>query len=161
VDHEASPHQDRIRLSKGALVNEESVLLVVPRLSLDGDSRTVGDLVFTTRQVFLAKTAGNADARAFGIIEAAAAQRSRNSSQQLQARPLEAILAMADPSTRFEYRELQSITVKLGGLFSSPAVRLIPYHGRRLKLSGKRSTLVHLATAVPLLARVGAPISLS
>ena len=144
-------------------MSEEGVLLVVPRLSLDGDSRTVGDLVFTTRQVFLAKTAGNAVARAFGIIDAAAAaaQRSRDSSQQLQARPLETILAMADPRTRFEYRELQSITVKLGGLFSSPAVRLIPYHGRRLKLSGKRSTLVHLATAVPLLARVGAPISLS
>ena len=139
-------------------MSEEGVLLVVPRLSLDGDSRTVGDLVFTTRQVFLAKTAGNAVARAFGIIDAAAAAAP---SQQPQARPLETILAMADPRTRFEYRELQSITVKLGGLFSSPAVRLIPYHGRRLKLSGKRSTLVHLATAVPLLARVGAPISLS
>jgi len=139
-------------------VSEEGVLLVVPRLSLDGDSRTVGDLVFTTRQVFLAKTAGNAVARAFGIIDAAAAAAP---SQQLQARPLETILAMADSRTRFEYRELQSITVKLGGLFSSPAVRLIPYHGRRLKLSGKRSTLVHLATAVPLLTRVGAPISLS
>jgi len=139
-------------------VSEEGVLLVVPRLSLDGDSRTVGDLVFTTRQVFLAKTAGNAVARAFGIIDAAAAAAR---SQQPQARPLETILAMADPRTRFEYRELQSITVKLGGLFSSPAVRLIPHHGRRLKLSGKRSALVHLATAVPLLARVGAPISLS
>jgi hypothetical protein len=158
VDHEASPNQDRIRLSKGAPVSEEGVLLVVPRLSLDGDRRTVGDLVFTTRQVFLAKTAGNAVTRAFGIIDAAAAAAP---SQQPQARPLETILAMADPRTRFEYRELQSITVKLGGLFSSPAVRLIPYHGRRLKLSGKRSTLVHLATAVPLLARVGAPISLS
>ena len=95
-------------------MSEEGVLLVVPRLSLDGDSRTVGDLVFTTRQVFLAKTAGNAVTRAFGIIDAAAAaaQRSRDSSQQLQARPLETILAMADPRTRFEYRELQSITVK-------------------------------------------------
>ena len=108
-------------------MREESVLLVVPRLSLDEVTRTVGDLVFTTRQVFLAKTAGNADARAFGIIEAAArAQRSRNASRQPQARPLDTILAMADPRTQFEYRELQSITVNLGGLFSSPGVRLHP-----------------------------------
>jgi hypothetical protein len=140
-------------------VNEESVLLVVPRLSLDD---VIGDLVFTTRQVFLARTAGSPHARAFGIIEAAeAAQRGRNASQQLQARPLETILAMADRRTRFEYRELRSITVKLGGLFSSPGVKLIPHHGRRIKLSGKHSALIHLASAVPRLAGVGAPISLS
>ena len=144
-------------------MKEEGVLLVVPRLSLDGESRTVGDLVFTTRQVFLANTADNAVARAFGIIEAAeaAAQRSRDSSQQLEVRSLKKLLAMADPRTRFEYRELQSIRVKLGRLFLPSAVRLIPHHGRRLKFSGKRSILVHLATAVPRLARVGAPISLS
>lgn len=143
-------------------MKEESVLLVVPRLSLDGVTRTVGDLVFTTRQVFLARTARNADARAFGVIEAAArAQRKRDESQQPKARSLDFILAMADPRTQFEYRELQSITVKLGGLFSSPGVRLIPHHGRRLRLSGKYSALVQLASAVPRLARVGAPISLS
>jgi hypothetical protein len=140
-------------------VSEESVLLVVPRLSLD---EVTGDLVFTTRQVFLARTAGNPDARVFGVIEAAArAQSSRNASQQIQARPLETILAMADRRTRFEYRELRSITVNLGGLFSSPGVRFIPHHGRRVKLSGKHSALVHLASAVPRLARVGAPISLT
>jgi hypothetical protein len=146
-----------------APVKEEGVLLVVPRLSLLGESRTDGDLVFTTRQVFLAKTADNAVARTFGIIEAAAAaaHRGRIFSQQLQARPLRTLLAMADPRTRFEYRELQSITVKLGGIFSSSTVTLIPHHGRCLKLSGERLTLVHIATAVPRLARVGAPISLS
>jgi hypothetical protein len=140
-------------------VSEESVLLVVPRLSLD---EVTGDLVFTTRQVFLARTADNPDARVFGVIEAAArAQSARNASREIQARPLEMILAMADRRTRFEYRELRSITVNLGGLFSSPGVRFIPHHGRRIKLSGMHSALTHLASAVPRLARVGAPISLT
>jgi hypothetical protein len=142
-------------------VKEESILLVVPRLSLDEATRTVGDLVFTTRQVFLARTAGNPHARTFGIIEAAAAaQRGRDASQQPQARPLEAILAIADRRTRFEYRELLSITVNLGGLFSSAGVTFIPHHGRRITLSGKHSALVHLASAVPRLAGIGAPITL-
>jgi hypothetical protein len=144
-------------------VSEERIIVVVPQLNLDGVTRTVGDLVFTTRQVFIARTAGSADlARAFDVIGgAAAAQRSRDAFQQLPAQPLDAILAAADPRTRFEYRELQSITVKLGGLFSSSTVRLIPRHGRRLKLSGKRAAIEHLASAVPFLAGAGAPISLS
>jgi len=144
-------------------VNEERIVVVVPQLRLDGVTRTVGDLVFTTRQVFLVKTAGNSDpTQAFGIIRAAAAaQRSTNTSQRLLAQPLDAILAAADPRTRFEYRELQGITVKLGGLFSSPTVRLIPHHGGRLKLRGKRAAIERLASAVPFLAGSGAPISLA
>jgi hypothetical protein len=144
-------------------VKEEGVLLVVARLSLDGDGLTVGDLAFTTRQAFLAKTADDAVARTFGVVEAAAAatHRSRISSQQLQARPLKTLLAMADPRTQFEYRELQSITVNVGGIFSAPSISFIPRHGRRLKLLGKWVALEHLASAVPRLARVGAPISLS
>jgi hypothetical protein len=144
-------------------VNEERILVVVPQLNLDGATRTVGDLVFTTRQVFLAKTAGNADlARAFGTIRApTSTQRSRNASQQLQAQPLDKILARADRRTRFAYRELQGITVKVGVLFSSPAVRLIPRHGKRLKLWGKWAALEHLASKIPFLAGAGVPISLS
>jgi hypothetical protein len=143
-------------------VNEERILVVVPRLYLDGVTRTVGDLYFTTRQVFLAKRAGNADtSRSFGVVGAAAAAQRRRKTSRPQARPLDTILARADPRTRFEYRELKSITVKLGGLFSSPTVRFIPHHGKRLKLSGKQSALEHLASAIPLLAGVGAPISLS
>lgn len=137
--------------------------MVVPQLELDGVTRTVGDLVFTTRQVFLVKTAGNAEpTQASGTIRAAAAaQRSTNTSQRLLAQPLDAILTAADPRTRFEYRELQGITVKLGGLLSSPTVRLIPHHGKRLELSGKRAAIERLASAVPFLAGAGAPISLT
>jgi hypothetical protein len=144
-------------------VNEERIVAVVPQLNLDGAPRTVGDLVFTTRQVFLARRTGTADlARAFDATGGApAAPRSRKSSQRLRAQSLDRILAAADRRTRFEYRELESITVNIGGLFSSPSVRFTPHHGRRVKLSGKRAALELLASAVPLLAAAGAPISLS
>ena len=110
-------------------MDEERILVLVPQLNLDGVTRTVGDLVFTSRRVFLARTAGNADlAQVFGIIGAAlASQSSRTASQQLQAQPLDKILAAADPRVRFEYRELQGISVKLGGFFSTPAVRFVPH----------------------------------
>jgi hypothetical protein len=144
-------------------VDDERILVLVPQLNLDGVTRTVGDLVFTTRRVFLANTAGNADlAQAFGVIGAAlASQSSRTASQQLQAQPLEKILAAADPRTRFEYPELQGITVTLGSFFSTPAVRFVPREGKRIKLWGKRPALEHLASAVPFLVSAGAPISLS
>ena len=144
-------------------MNEERVIVVVPQLNLDGAPRTVGDLVFTTRQVFLARRAGSADlARAFDLAGGVpAAPRSRKSSQRLRAQSLDRILAAADRRTRFEYRELESITVNVGGLFSSPSIRFIPHHGRRLKLLGKRAALELLAAAVPALADAGAPISLS
>ena len=135
--------------------------MVIPQLNLD--TRTVGDLVFTTRQVFLARTGGGTDPpRAFGIIRAAAeSQRRRDASQRLQTQPLDTILAAADPRTRFEYRELKDITIKLGGFLSSPAVRLVPHHGKRLKLSGARAGFERLASAVPFLTALGAPISLA
>ena len=147
----------------GAPVNDEHILVLVPQLNLDGITRTVGDLVFTNRRVFLAKTAGNTDlAQAFGLVGAmVAAIDSRNASQQLQAQPLEKILAAADPRTLFEYPELHGITVTLGGLFSTPAVRFAPRQGKRIKLWGKRRALEHLASAIPLLTGAGAPISLS
>lgn len=143
-------------------MNEERILLVVPRLSLDGAIPTVGDLIFTNRQVFLVRRAGNADlTRSFGKVAATEAGRRSRKVSRPQARPLDTILATADPRTRFEYRELQSITVRVGGLFSSPSVRFIPRHGRRLKFSGKSAALELLASAVPLLAGAGAPMSLS
>ena len=144
-------------------MNEERVIVVVPQLNLDGAPRTVGDLVFTTRQVFLARRTGSADlARAFDLTGGdPAAPRSRKSSQRLRAQSLDRILAAADRRTRFEYRELESITVNVGGLFSSPSVRLVPHHGGRLKLSGKRAALELLASAVPALEKAGAPISLT
>ncbi len=144
-------------------MNEERVIVVVPQLNLDGAPRTVGDLVFTTRQVFLARRAGSADlARAFDLTGGVpAAPRSRKSSQRLRAQSLDRILAAADRRTRFEYRELESITVNVGGLFSSPSVRFVPHHGGRLKLLGKRAALELLAAAVPALEKAGAPISLS
>jgi hypothetical protein len=144
-------------------VKEERILVVVPQLNLDGASRPIGDLVFTTRQIFLARTAGNADlARAFDTTKpSTAAQRSRSASQHLRAQPLDTILARADRHTRFTYRELQGITVKLGGLFSSPAVRVIPRHGKSVKLLGKWAALEHLASKVPFLVDAGVPISLS
>ena len=137
--------------------------MVVPQVDFDGGTRTVGDLVFTTRQVFLARAVGSAEAKpAFGVVHAAAeSQRSANASQRLKAQPLEAIVAAADPRTRFEYRELEAIIVKLGGFFSPPGVMFIPHHGKRLKLVGSRAAFERLASAVPLLARVGAPISLT
>jgi len=130
--------------------------VVVPHLSLGGTASTVGDLVFTTRQVFLALRARNADPP-----RAEAARRRGKSSQRLRARSLEAILAAADRRTHFEYRELESITVDVGHLFFSPSVRLIPHHGRRVKLTGKRAAMKLLASAVPSLAAAGAPIALS
>lgn len=142
---------------------EERVIVVVPQLNLDGTPHTVGDLVFTTRQVFLARRTRGADLqRAFDLTGGVpTVPRSRKSSQRLRAQSLDKILAAADRRTRFEYRELESIIVNVGGLFSSPSVRFVPHHGRRLRLSGKRAALEHLASAVPALAGAGAPISLS
>jgi hypothetical protein len=144
-------------------VNEERILVVVPEVVLDGGTRAAGDLVFTSRQVFLVRAAVNSEAAHVSRVvgAAAAAQRSMNASQQLRAQSLEAILASADPHTRFEYRELQSIGVRLGGLFSSPAVSLVPRHGGSLKFRGRRAALEHLASAVPFLVGAGAPISVS
>ena len=144
-------------------MNEERVIVVVPRVNLDGAPRTVGDLVFTTRQVFLARRTGGAElARAFDLTGAApAAPRARKSSHRLRAQSLDKILAAADRRTRFEYRELESITVNVGGLFSSPSVRLIPRHGKRVKLLGKRAALEILASSIPDLVGAGAPISLT
>ena len=141
-------------------MKEESVLLMVPGLTLDGDTRAVGDLVFTTRQVFLARRVGDAGP-SVPHPRTPAAPRSRSATKHPRTRPLETILATADRRTRFEYRELESIVVNVGGLFSSPGVRLTPHHGRRIKLSGKRSALVLLASAIDPLAGAGAPISLS
>lgn len=136
--------------------------MVVPHLGFGGTARTVGDLVFTTRQVFLALRSGSVDPpRAEAPGGVAAARRRGKSSQRLRARSLEAILAAADRRTRFEYRELRSITVDVGRLFFSPSVRLIPHHGRRVKLTGKRAAMKLLASAVPSLAAAGAPITLS
>lgn len=136
---------------------------MVPQLNLDGTPGAVGDLVFTTRQVFLARRTGRAElARAFDLAGSdPAAPRRRKSSQRIRAQSLDKILAAADRRTRFEYRELESIVVNVGGLFSSPSVRLIPHHGRRVKLSGKRAALELLASDVPALAGAGAPISLT
>ena len=144
-------------------MNEERVIVVVPRLHLDGAPRTVGDLVFTTRQVFLARRAGDADlARVLDLTGGdPAAPRSRKSSSRLRAQSLDRILAAADRRTRFEYRELERITVKVGGLFSSPSVRFVPHHGSRVKLLGKRAALELLASSLPVLVGAGAPISLS
>jgi len=143
-------------------VSEERILVVVPHLNLGGTTHTVGDLVFTTRQVFMALRARSADPlRAEAPGGAVDARRRGKSSQRLRARSLEAILAAADRRTRFEYRELESITVDVGHLFFSPSVRLIPHHGRRVKLTGKRVALKLLASAVPALAAAGAPIALS
>ncbi len=144
-------------------MKEERVIVVVPRLNLDGAPRSVGDLVFTTRQVFLAKRTGGAELeRAFDLTGGdPAAPRSRKSSTRLRAQSLDKILAAADRRTRFEYRELESIVVKVGGLFSSPSVRLIPRHGKRVKLLGKRAALELLASAIPDLTGAGAPISLT
>ena len=137
--------------------------MVVPQVDLEGGTRTVGDLVFTNRQVFLARAVGSADPKpAFGVVRAAAeSQRSVNASQRLKAQSLEAIVRAADPRTRFEYRELEAIIVKLGGFFSPPAVRFIPRHGKRLKLVGSKAAFERLAAAVPVLAGAGAPISLT
>ncbi len=137
--------------------------MVVPEVDLEGGTRTIGDLVFTTRQVFLARAIGGAVPKpAFDVVRAAAeSQRTVNASQRLKAQPIDAIIAAADPRTRFEYRELEAIIVKLGGLFSPPGVRFIPRHGRRLKLVGSRAAFERLAAAVPFLAGVGAPISLA
>lgn len=144
-------------------MNEERVIVVVPQVNLDGAPRTVGDLVFTTRQVFLARRTGGADlSRAFDLTGGSpAAPRSRKSSPRLRTQSLDRILAAADRRTRFEYRELESITVNVGGLLSAPSVRFTPHHGRRLKLLGKRAALEYLASAVSALADAGAPISLS
>lgn len=144
-------------------MKEERVIVVVPQLNLDGAPRTVGDLVFTTRQVFLARRGGPDLERAFDLTGGAPAvpQRGRKSSQRLRAQSLDRILAAADRRTRFEYRELERIVVNVGGLFSSPSVRFIPHHGRRVKLLGKRAALELLASSVPDLVGAGAPISLT
>jgi hypothetical protein len=144
-------------------VNEERIVVVVPQVSLDGAPRTVGDLVFTTRQVFLARRTGSADlVRAVDLTGSPpAAQRRRKSSHRLRAQAIDKILAAADRRTRFEYRELESIVVNVGGLFSSPSVRLIPRHGGRVKLLGKRAALELLASSIPDLVGAGAPISLT
>ena len=139
------------------------MLIVVPRLNLDVAPRTVGDLVFTTRQVFLARRTGGADlGRTFDLTGGdPTAPRSRKSSSRLRAQSLDRILTAADRRTRFEYRELESITVNVGGLFSSPGVKFVPHHGKSVKLVGKRAAVEHLASAVSSLADAGAPISVS
>jgi hypothetical protein len=153
----------RSTFPKVITVKEERIVVVVPQVDLEGGTRTVGDLFFTNRQVFLARPIGGADPKpALGVVRAAAeSQRSMNASQHLKSRPLDAIVAAADPRTRFEYRELEAIIVKLGGLFSPPGVKFIPHHGKRLKLVGSRAAFERLAAAVPLLAGMGAPISLT
>ena len=138
--------------------------MVVPQVDLEAGTRTVGDLVFTTRQVFLARAIGGARPKPArgGVISAAAeSQRSMNASQHLRVQSIDAMVAAADPRTRFDYRELEAIVVKLGGFFSPPGVRFIPHHGKQLKLVGSRAAFERLAAAVPFLAGVGAPISLA
>ena len=144
-------------------MKDEQIVVVVPQVDLEGGTRTAGDLVFTTRQVFLARTIGSAGPKgAFSVVRAAAElQRSANASQRLRTQPLQALVAAADPRTRFEYRELEAIIVKLGGFFTPPGVTFIPRHGKRLLLVGSKAAFERLASAVPSLVRVGAPVSLA
>ena len=55
--------------------------MVVPRVTLDGVTRTVGDLVFTNRQVFLARRMGRADSAR--VPDVASATPRRNPGHEL------------------------------------------------------------------------------
>ena len=143
-------------------MSEERVIVVVPQLVLVGASRVVGDLVFTSKQVFLARTGSVDLAEATGSIgPAVAALLKKETSQKFRNQPLGRTLTAADSRTRFEYRELERIVVRPGGFFRSPTVRLIPHHGRNLRFRGERGSLATLAAAAPLLAGAGAPVFLS
>ena len=141
-------------------MKDEKIVTVAPQFNLDGVTRTVGDLVFTTSQVVFAKTAGNADlfGVAFGAIGAGiAVVSSRKVSEALQAQPLDTVIAASEPRHRFDYQSLESIEVKPRRLLSSIVV-VRPREGKRRKFWGKRTNLLKLVEAAPQLAALGAPI---
>jgi hypothetical protein len=141
-------------------MKDEVIVAVAPQFNLDGVTRTVGDLVFTSSQVLFAKTAGNADVLglAFGAIGAAiAAASSREASEALQAQPLDRLIAASEPRHRFDYHSLESIELKPRRFFSSVVV-VRPREGKRRKFWGKRKNLLKLVENAPQLAALGAPI---
>jgi len=141
-------------------MRDETIIAVAPQFNLDGVTRTVGDLVFTSQRVVFAKTAGKTDVAGavFGAIGAwVAGAESREASKTLLAQPLSTVVAASDPRHRYDYQSLTSIEIKPRRLFSSVVV-LRPREGKRRKFWGKRADLVKLVDATPQLAGLGAPI---
>ena len=145
-------------------MNEERVIVVVPRLNLDGAPRTVGDLVFTTRQVFLARRTGGAElARAFDLTGGRPGRAAQPGSlPRAFARSLSTRFSAPRTDARVSsIASSRALPSRSAVSFSSPSVRLIPRHGKRVKLLGKRAALELLASSIPDLVGAGAPISLT
>jgi hypothetical protein len=139
---------------------DEKVVAVATQFNLDGVTRTVGDLVFTTRRVIFAKTAGNTDVvfHLFGAIGALiSARRSRKASAELRGATVEDLVVSA--REMHDYSTLERVQVKPRALFSS-VIRLHPRGGKRRKFWGKKKDLADLLTKIDELAASGAPIEL-
>lgn len=144
-------------------MTEESIVAVAPQFNLDEFTRTLGDLVFTTRQVVFVKTAGMTDVigAVFGGIGAGfAAAASRKSSETLQAQPFDKLIAASDPKHRFDYQAIASIVVKPRRFFSSVVI-IRPREGKRHKFWGKRANLLKVVELTSQLAVLGAPIQVT
>lgn len=139
-------------------MNEE-ILAVAPQFSLDGISRSVGDLVFTTHRVFFAKTVGKLDVISLlGIATREVVQhRSRKISSALQQSSFEEILAASDSKNRWEYTDLERIKVKRR-LFAKSVILLYPRQGKKRKFWGTRKNITQLAASIGVLASAGAPL---
>ena len=144
-------------------MGEERLLSISPQINLDGISRTVGHLAFTTRRVFMAKISDYADlpTALFGPLGGViAAQQVNTASRQIQDKPLETLLASSHPKVRFDYSELETIQLKLSR-FVAPTFTLVPHQGKRFMLWGKRPDFDKWVSAVSDLVASGVPLSVS
>ena len=137
----------------------EEVVATVTQFNLDGISRTVGDLLFTTERVLFSQTGGKTDVIQFlfGFIGSAiAASSSRKASVALRDRPVDEVAAEAREV--HNYIDLERVTIKPRSITSSVVI-LQPRMGKRRKFWGKRKELQGLLSVVDRLSETGLQIS--
>jgi hypothetical protein len=136
----------------------EELVATVTQFNLDGVTRTVGDLRFTTERVMFSRTGGKTDIIEvfFGFIAlAVAANKSRKTSEALRNRPLEELAAEAQEI--YSYVDLEKVIVKPRTLISSSII-LKPRVGKRKKFWGKRKELQEFLLTINRLSATGLQI---
>ena len=139
----------------------EELVAAVPQFNLDGISRTVGDLFFTTERLIFSQTGGKTDLIqfVFGFIGSAiAARKSREASAALRHRPVQELAAGAREI--YNFVDLEKVIVKPRNLRSSVVI-LVPRMGKRRKFWGKRKELQELLSAIDRLSATGLQIDVA
>ena len=138
----------------------EKVLAIAKQFNLDGFSRSLGDLIFTSKRVIFVKSVGGMDIwpHLFGMIATAVAKAEATKvSNAIQKTPLDELLGSSHEKTFFPYVELSALRICPSRLFSSKVI-LQRQDGSKTKFWGKRRDLLAVIDVAAHLKSHGAPV---